>query len=274
MYLGALYTVRLGLLNLYGLCVVRLDRPLLPVSKYALSTMNAITRYRAHNQYALATTATSMIHLKRDIPHYSTVARSVDLGTRGKKSAVHFFLYGGILASGRSFLDHCRYKSKKKIPKINHYATWVRFFPFFFSVPARPSDPLLMVCTVLHAVATVLCCAVSRVLCDCAVCCATLLCSPTAVCLVLCDCAVCGVDLPLHVTRSASNPLVILVYQPSEHQTRSRCPDAGSCGKVEAERGEADPCRRGGHALTTCLRADQLGHHAGLPCDNHMCRGG
>ena len=188
MYLGALYTVRLGLLNLYGLCVVRLDRPLLPVSKYALSTMNAITRYRAHNQYALATTATSMIHLKRDIPHYSTVARSVDLGTRGKKSAVHFFLYGGILASGRSFLDHCRYKSKKKIPKINHYATWVRFFPFFFSVPARPSDPLLMVCTVLHAMATVLCCAVL-----CPVCCVTVPCAVPHCCAHLLLCAVCCV---------------------------------------------------------------------------------
>ena len=91
LYLGALYTVRLGRLNrygLYGLYVVRLDRPLLPVSKYAPSTMNATMRYKAHNQYALTMNATSRIHFKGDIRHYNTVTRSVDLGTRGKRSAV------------------------------------------------------------------------------------------------------------------------------------------------------------------------------------------
>ena len=82
-YRGALYTVRLGRLNRYGLYVLRLDVLLLPVLEKALSTIMAMIRYKAQNQYALTMNARSRTHFKGDIAHYSTVTRSVDLGIAG-----------------------------------------------------------------------------------------------------------------------------------------------------------------------------------------------
>jgi hypothetical protein len=91
LYLGGLGTVRLAVLNRYGLRLLGVDRLLLPVSKYAPNTMMAMITYKAQNQYALTTNAVNSIHFKGDIAHYSTVTRCVDLGMQGKKSAVHFF---------------------------------------------------------------------------------------------------------------------------------------------------------------------------------------
>ena len=66
----------------------------------------AMIRYKAHNQYALTMNATSRIHFKGDIRHYSTVTGSVDLGIAGCFSAVHFFVYGGILSLPYQFYHH------------------------------------------------------------------------------------------------------------------------------------------------------------------------
>jgi hypothetical protein len=85
---------------------VRLDRLFLPVSKYAPSTMMAMMRYKAHNQYALTMNATSRIHFKGDIRHYSTVTRSVDLGIAGCFSCCYFFYIGGILSLPYQFYHH------------------------------------------------------------------------------------------------------------------------------------------------------------------------
>ena len=85
---------------------MRLDRLFLPVSKYAPSTMMAMIRYKAHNQYALTMNATSRIHFKGDIRHYSTVTGSVDLGIAGCFSCCYFFYIGGILSLPYHFYHH------------------------------------------------------------------------------------------------------------------------------------------------------------------------
>ena len=68
--------------------------------------MMAMIRYKAHNQYALTMNATSRIHFKGDIRHYSTVTGSVDLGIAGCFSCCYFFYIGGILPLPYQFYHH------------------------------------------------------------------------------------------------------------------------------------------------------------------------
>ena len=79
LYLGALYTVRLAVLNLNGLWVLLRERLGLVVPNMADTVTNATSRYRGHSHMALTSTTNSKNHLKGDMLHYSTVTRSVDL---------------------------------------------------------------------------------------------------------------------------------------------------------------------------------------------------